>query len=191
MQIPLKIAYHDVAESPDVDALIAGQAAKLEQFSDRITSCRVTVAAPGRTRHEGTMYSVRIDMTVPGREIVVNRQHSADPRHKDIGFAVRDAFHAARRMLEDHVRESRHDVKHHETPQHGQGRISKFFPESGYGFIATHDGREIFFHAKSLHDGASAVVGTTVEFTEEEGEKGPNATSIRLVGEGRRSVSEL
>jgi cold shock CspA family protein len=181
MQIPLKIAYHDVEESKRVDDLIAGHAGKLEQFYDRITSCRVTVTAPGRVRNEGTIYSVRIDLTVPGREIVVNRQHGKDARHKDIEFAVNDAFHAARRMLEDHVRESRHKVKRHETPPHG--RVSKFFPDDGYGFIETSDGREVYFSEKSvLAEGARIAVGEEVRFVEEAGEKGPNATSVRPVG---------
>lgn len=181
MQIPLKIAWHDVEESPRVEALITTNAEKLEQFYDRITSCRVTVSAPGRLRHEGTIYSVRIDLTVPGREIVVNRQHGKDARHKEIEFAVNDAFHAARRMLEDHVRTTRNKVKRHETPPHG--RVAKFFPETGYGFIETPDGREVYFHERSfLAEGAPIQVGDEVRFVEEPGEKGPNATSVRPVG---------
>jgi cold shock CspA family protein len=96
--------------------------------------------------------------------------------------AVRDAFDVARRQLEDFVRHQRGDVKSHETPPHA--RVSKLFPEGGYGFLETPDGREIYFHRNSvLHEGFNRLkINSEVRFSEEMGEKGPQASSVTLIG---------
>ena len=84
-----------------------------------------------------------------------------------------DAFKEARRQLQDYVRQMRGDVKAHET-QPG-GVVTKLFPEEGYGFIQTPDGREVYFHANSVVDTAfdDIGLGSEVRFIEEAGEKGP------------------
>jgi hypothetical protein len=48
--------------------------------------------------------------SVPGDEIVVS--HTANA-HEQVDVAVRDAFDAARRQLQDHARKQRGDVKLH------------------------------------------------------------------------------
>jgi cold shock CspA family protein len=95
---------------------------------------------------------------------------------------MRDAFDTARRKLEDYVRRRRQAVKAHEVPPHG--RVSRLFPQEDYGFIETPDGREIYFHRHSvLHDAFERLqVGAEVTFAEEEGKKGPQASTVRLVG---------
>lgn len=70
-----------------------------------------------------------------------------------------------------------------------RGRVTKFFPESDYGFIRTADGRDLYFHAKSVI-GEGVEPGATVEFTEEEGDQGPSATSVRVVGDRLLRASE-
>ena len=182
MQIPLEIVFHGVARSVAAEVLIGRHAQKLERFYERITSCRVVVAAPHRRRRTGVRYAVRIDITVPKNEIIVNRHPEKTALHESLESAVRDAFSAAVRRLEDHVRRIRGDVKFHEAPPHG--RVSKLFPESGYGFIETPDGDEIYFHWKSVLDGGFSLleVGTEVRFVEVPGEHGLNATSVKPVG---------
>ncbi|MBI4642020.1 MAG: HPF/RaiA family ribosome-associated protein, partial [Candidatus Tectomicrobia bacterium] len=124
-------------------------------------------------------YTVRIDLTVPGAELVVDRQEDAD-----LYVAIRDAFHAARRRLEDYARRQRGTVKVHEAAPYA--RVSKLFPEEDYGFLETPNGREIYFHRNSvLHPGFNRLqIGTEVRFAEEQGEKGPQASTVAILGTG-------
>lgn len=108
MQVPLQIIVRNIPHSAALDARIRDKAAKLEEFDPRITSCRVVVEESSRHRQQSRQFSVRIDLRAPGREIVVNREHD-----EDVYVALRDAFDAARRQLEDAVREMRGDVKAH------------------------------------------------------------------------------
>jgi ribosome-associated translation inhibitor RaiA len=113
MNIPTTIAFEGVPESDAVQQAVRRHAGDLERFYDRITSCHVAIAKPNRRRHKGDLYCVRIDVTVPGREIIVNREHGLAHGHEDVFIALRDAFNAARRQLEDHVRMMRGQVKAH------------------------------------------------------------------------------
>ena len=116
MQVPVMIAFEGIPESDAVQQAVYEHAAQLEQFFSRITSCRVVIARPQHSGHKGDLYSVRIDVTVPGQEIVVNHEHRYDHAHEDVYVAMRDAFHAARRRLEDHARKIRGATKAHGTP---------------------------------------------------------------------------
>jgi ribosomal subunit interface protein len=102
MQLPLQISYHDVPQSEALDARIREKAARLESFHPRIMSCRVAVEASDRHKHQGKHYAVRVDVRVPGKEIVANRDH-----HEDVYVALREAFDAATRQLEDFARAQR------------------------------------------------------------------------------------
>lgn len=177
MKLPLQITVRDVSLSGAVEADIREKATKLDSFYDQIMSCRVIVEAPHRHQHQGVLYNVRIDLTVPGKEIVVKHEP-----HEDIYVAVRDAFDAARRQIEDFARRQRGDVKAHETPPHA--RVSKLFPAEGYGFLETPDGREIYFHRNSVLQGGfdRLSTGAEVRFSEEMGEKGPQASTVALIG---------
>ena len=100
MQIPLEIAFKNMEKSDAVEARIREKAEKkLERFAGRITSCRVVVEAPHRHQHQGNCFDVRIDIHVPGEELVVTRE-STDPAHTDVYVAIRDAFDAVVRQLE-------------------------------------------------------------------------------------------
>jgi len=107
MQIPLQITFRQMAPSPAVEAHIRKRADALERYFDRIMGCRVVVEASARSQRKGKLYHVRVDLTVPGREIVVKRDPPEHHAHEDILVAVRDAFDAARRQLEDHARAAR------------------------------------------------------------------------------------
>ena len=73
MQLPLQVTLRDISPSEAIEAYIRERAAKLEQFYDRIMSCRVVVEAPVRHHRKGGPYKVRIDLTVPGDELVIDR----------------------------------------------------------------------------------------------------------------------
>jgi ribosomal subunit interface protein len=121
MTIPLQITFRDIETSPAIDNRIRECAEKLERVGARITSCHVVVTEPHRHHRKGEAINVRIDLKVPGDEIVVNREPAANTEHADIYVAIRDAFDAARRQLEDSLRRRRGEVKTHEQPN---GRIS-------------------------------------------------------------------
>jgi ribosomal subunit interface protein len=104
MQIPLEIAFKNMERSDAVEARIREKVEKkFERFAGRITSCRVVVEAPHRHQHHGNTYDIRIDLHVPGDELVVTREHT-DPAHTDIYVAIRDAFDAAVRQLDGQSR---------------------------------------------------------------------------------------
>lgn len=176
MQLPLQITVHDFPLSEALEAEIQEKAAKLATYYSGIMRCRVVVEAPVGHHRSGGPYNVRLDLTVPGAELVVN--HQAD---EDLPVAIRDAFDAMRRRLEDYARHQRGAVKIHEaTPQ---ARVSKLFREEGYGFLETDGGREIYFHSNSvLPPGFSSLtVGTEVRFAEEQGVAGPQASTVAIV----------
>ena len=181
MQIPVEITFRDMPRWDKADSEVRKHVAELERFFDRITSCRVLIESPHHHHQNGQLCHVRIDLTVPGREIVVKRDPAEHRPHEDIHVAIRDAFRAARRRLQDYVRERRGLVKAHDVPPHG--RVTKLFPQEGYGFVQTPEGQEVYFHRNSvLDDFLELAIGSEVRFTEEPGERGPQATSLRLVG---------
>ena len=109
MQSPLKITVHGMDRSEMLETRIRAKAEKLEQFFDHITSCHVIVDMPHKHHQQGKQFNVRIDISVPGNEIVVTQNHA-----EDVYVALRDAFDAAKRRLEDYARKIRGDIKAHE-----------------------------------------------------------------------------
>jgi cold shock CspA family protein/ribosome-associated translation inhibitor RaiA len=182
MQIPLDISFRHVEHSPAIEAEIRKKAEQLETFFDRITGCSVVIEAPHHHHQKGSLYHVRLRIAVPHKEIVVDREPSAHHAHEDVHVTIRDAFKEARRQLQDYARQLRGDVKTHESAPGGV--VTKLLPEEGYGFIEAPDGREVYFHANSVLDVAfeEIGIGSEVRFVEEVGEKGPQATSVRIVG---------
>jgi ribosomal subunit interface protein len=173
MIIPLQITGHGIQLSEEMREEITERANKLDRFYDRIMRCRVLVEEPKRHPHEGRLYSVHIIMTVPGGEIVTKRE-----QNDDLWVAMRNSFNAAQRKLEDFSREQRGDVKIHE--QQPRGRISALFPEQGYGFLISPEGYDVYFHENSVlnRDFEKLTVGMEVSFSEEMGDKGPQASSV-------------
>lgn len=185
MQIPLQISFRNMTSSEAVAARIRERAEEIERFCDRITSCRVVVEAPHRHQHQGRIYHVRVDITVPGEEVVVKRDPSAHHAHEDVYVAIRDAFDAARRQLEDHVRRRFHgERKSHEAPS--TGRVVRLFPWEGYGFLAAEQEGDVYFDRRSVLNGGfdRLTVGDEVRFVSHpgEGEKGPQASTVIPIG---------
>jgi cold shock CspA family protein/ribosome-associated translation inhibitor RaiA len=183
MQVPLQIVFEHIAPVDYIEDRVREEVKKLEQFYDRITSARVVVGRPQHRHHKGDTYSVRVHLTIPGAEdIVVSRDPAATGRHENVQVTITDTFDAARRQLQDVVRKRQGQVKTHEVPPHGIIRV--LFPERDHGFIASDDGRDIYFHRNSVADGKfdSLEVGQEVRFSETLGVKGPQATIVRPVG---------
>jgi cold shock CspA family protein/ribosome-associated translation inhibitor RaiA len=188
MEEPLQIGYRDVTPSAAVERAIRERAEKLDEFYDRITGCRVVVESPHRRQRQGRRFHVRVELAVPGRVIVVNRNPKPHQEYEDVYVAIRDAFDATTRQLEDYVRESRGFTKSHTAPP--EGRIARLVPAGGYGFIETSDGREVYFHHNAVVDGAfeRLEVGMPVRFAEELGEQGPQASSVHPKGRSQAAT---
>lgn len=181
MQVPLEITFRGMDRSEAVEAEIRKHVESLEHFCDRIISCHVTLSLPHRHQHQGKLFEVKILISVPQKELVVSRHPQDDQTHTDAHIALRDAFKAMRRELEDYVREIRGDVKSHET--HPQGKVSELFPLQDYGFIQTSNDRRVYFHRNSVLAGRfdDLEIGSSVSYVEEMGEKGPQASTVRLI----------
>jgi ribosomal subunit interface protein len=110
MQIPAQITIRDMPHSDALETHIRDKVNKLDEFFDRIMSCRVVVEMPHKHHHQGKHFNVRLDIGVPGSELVVNRDHA-----EDVYIALRDAFDAAKRQLEDYARKMRGDIKTHQA----------------------------------------------------------------------------
>jgi ribosomal subunit interface protein len=192
MQLPLQITFRHMDTSDAVAARIRERAEELERFFDRIMSCRVVVECRHPRRRQGNLFRVSVDLKIPGREIAVGRDPAAHHAHEDVYVAIRDAFDTTRRLLEDHVREARGQVKLHAVPDHG--RISRLLPEQNCGFILSADGNEIYFHRNSVTNGGfdRLGVGDEVRFVAQHGEsaEGPQASTVVPIGKHHLPNSE-
>jgi ribosomal subunit interface protein len=112
MKLPLQITFRDMAPLPSVEPEIRRRVEKLDQWTPDLMSCQVVVEAEGNRHHTGHSYRVRITLRVPEDEISVGQHHEDEDIHR----AVRGAFDAADRQLEDYVRRRRGQVKQHRSP---------------------------------------------------------------------------
>lgn len=177
MQTPLRITFRHMETSPAVEARVREHVEWLERFHDRITGCHVVIERPPAHRHKGAPFDVKIDITVPGDEIVVRSERAEHGAHVDVYVALRDAFDSARRLLQDQAREHRGDVKRHDLPV--LGTIDQI--EEGFGRITADDGHYVYFHRNSVHGVPfnELTVGAIVEFEEEQGDEGMQAAAVR------------
>lgn len=161
MKLQLQITARDIPHSDALEAHIRQKAEKLDSFYPHIMGCRVVIEVPHKHKHQGRMFNIRLDISVPGNKLVVNRE--AD---EDVYVALRDAFDAAKRQLEDYNRRQRGDIKAHAPVSHG--RVVRIVPEEGYGFIDTPDGHELYFHRENLvnNNFDKLEIGNEVHFLE-------------------------
>lgn len=186
MQFPPEIAFRGFEPDEWLKDAIHKEIDKLDDHFGRVVGCRVMVELPHRRREEGNPYHVRIELSVPGRNLVVSRSPKARERERETQMtAVDEAFSAMTRRLEDYVRELRGDVKQKHEIAHG--RVWRLFPGSApgerYGFIRTPDGTDVYFHENSLLDADydQVELGTEVRFHEEQGREGPQASTVRVL----------
>lgn len=199
---PLQITFRNVKPLPQAENWIRAAAAKLETFYQRIMGCRVAI---GTSKHhrEGNPYHVRIDLTLPGGKLVV--MHEPNPKtrarqtgeaqirkrleakapSKDLRLSINEAFRVAGRRLQDYGRRQNGYMKHNQVPP--TAKVSRLFPDKGYGFLVTPEGREIYFHKDSVLNQAFGRLapGSIVRFAEEAGDKGPQASTVRLTAKKR------
>lgn len=179
MRLPLQITYRNMLPSEAVERRIRERAERLGRFCDRITGCRVVVESR-HLHYHGAPYHIRINLTAPGDEIVVNGEPAMQQTDEDVYAAIRDAFEAARRRLQDYVLQGPRLLMAHEAAP--RGRIVGLDPKNDYGFIATPDGREIYFDRDSIGNAGFDRLreGDVVRFNEEAGDMGPWASTVHL-----------
>lgn len=171
----INISTRNIELSGAIRSTIEKHASRLEKYNSGITNVKVTVEVPHKRRHAGKIYNVKLDIKVPGKELVIKKEEN-----RDLYVAVRDAFFAAYRRLGSRNRKRRGDIKRHEEMP--SARVASLFPDEGYGFIETQDGREIYFHENSvLNDNFRRLdVGSPVRYVEEMGEEGPQASTVTV-----------
>jgi cold shock CspA family protein/ribosome-associated translation inhibitor RaiA len=183
MNVPLEISYHQVERTAELDDLVRLQLEKLERGFRHLSSCRVALEQSQHGRHVANPYRVRIDLTVPpGHEVVVNYETKDNRVAQSLPAVLRAAFSVARRQLQKLSELQRSDVKSH-PEQETSAMVVRLFPEDDYGFLRTIDGREIYFHRRSVLNGdfIRLEVGTGVRYAEEEGDEGPQASTVEIV----------
>jgi cold shock CspA family protein len=181
METPVEIDFQGMDAKPEVRSAIAKHVSQLEGRFGRVTAGRVVLKAPGGRHRTGGLYEINIRLALPeGREVNIGRTAHQDERHSDLNFALNDAFKRARRQLQDQARRLQGQVKQHEGEP--IATVVRVDPSGEFGFLETADGREIYFHRNSVLDNARLEEGARVTFAEEMGEKGPQASTVKLMG---------
>jgi cold shock CspA family protein/ribosome-associated translation inhibitor RaiA len=199
MILPVQITFRNLEAEPGLEEYVRQQAEKLDRYYGRITSCRVMVELLGR-HARGNRYHVRIDLGLADGELLVESEpdlHAgmrdvAEERvtksaelgrlHKTPRTAVLDSFKEMRRRLQDFARKQRLDVKQQAQPL-ALGEVVDLHPSEGFGFVRTRLGRRVYFHRDAVLGGRFEMLraGSKVRFCEEPGDKGPHATTVRIV----------
>jgi len=184
MQTPLELVFDDVESSPAVEQRVRERVGRLERFYDGITSCHVALSTPHRHQRKGRHWSVRIEVRVPGTELVTSREPGDVEAHEDLLVAIRDAFDAMERELNAWHAKIQGDVKTQVPPP--QGRIRELDRQRGFGQIAMTDGRLVYFHRNSVvePDFDALEPGDPVEVVvrAKESDLGPQASTVRRIG---------
>lgn len=187
MAVDFHISFRGMEPSPAAEAQVRRRVEELEQFSDRISACRVVLEAVDRHHQHGRIYHARVDLTVAGGRVVASREPGVNHAHEDLHVAIRDAFDAARRRLQDHMRRLDGQTKQHEPPL--IARVATVFAERDYGFLETGTAEEIYFHRNSVagHGFDRLKVGERVRYVldPEAGEKGAQASAVIPLEDGR------
>lgn len=183
LPFPVQVTFRHVDHSPALDEAIRAYVAQLPRFHPRIHGVEVVLSrGEGHGHHQrGVPYKVHVRVAIPGNDVVVGQHHAHHADHEDPFIAVTDAFRAVERKLEDEARIRRGEVKTRVTGL-APARVARLPEGEDHGFLETADGREVYFHKNSVLDGSfeDLEVGVRVTFAEEEGQKGPQASTVHV-----------
>jgi ribosome-associated translation inhibitor RaiA/cold shock CspA family protein len=187
MTLSVQVTFHGVPHSDPIDQYVRNRADKLEMLAARITGCHVTLEMPHRHARHGEHFRVRVNVILPGGQVVVARSPDEARTYEDLYAAIDSAFDDLGRSVQGFVRRQRGDVKPHERSRHA--KITKLFGYEGYGFLTTAEGDELYFHRNSVLDAAfdRLKIGDRVRFVEDEGGPSPHASTVALPGNGGKS----
>lgn len=181
MNVPLELSFRDGTKSEEIESLVRDKVAGLERYNDHISSCRVSVERPQEHVRSGSGYRVRVDLTVPPRhELVAKREPGQGNAQDDLPLVIREVFSEAVRQLKRLNEEQRGEEKSH-PQQQTAGLVDQLFED--HGFIKDLEGREVYFHRNAvLHgDFDRLALGTGVNYMEEMGDDGLQASTVRIV----------
>lgn len=181
MQTPIEIDFKGFEGSEAQKVAITRHLTEVERRFGGIISGRVVVKAPDKHHRKGAPFEISIRVKLPaGREVDVSRTSGADERHANFNFALGEAFRRAERQLHDAVERIQGEVK--AAAEQPIGTVTRL--REDHGFFETADGLEIYFHRNSVvNDGfAKLEPGSRVTFVEQQGEKGPQASTVRRLG---------
>lgn len=173
LMLPVQLTVRDLPLTSAIETHIRKKAEKLQRFYNRICSCHVVIELPQKHKHQGKLYNVRIDLIVPGKELVVTHKNN-----EDLYVAIRDAFQAVERQLEEYSRKRHGRVKTHNDVLHGH--VLRLVSAEGYGFIEGDDGNEYYFSVTNVSypTFAQLLIGDAVEYTPESFSDGQQAHHV-------------
>ena len=183
MEVPPEITFRGIEKNEAIEELVLEKVAKLDEIYEGIVSCRIALEKVQEFQRSGNPYRVRIVARVPpGHERVVRQEPGKSDMHDPLEIVVNEAFNALRRQLIKVKEKQQGDVKVH-PKQELIGYVVRLFPERGYGFIKTLEGRELYFHRNSVlkDDFERLEIGTGVRYFPEDGKEGPQASTIQIV----------
>jgi cold shock CspA family protein len=181
MHTPVEIDFKGFDGSEAQKFAIERHLAEVERRFGGIISGRVVVKAPDKHHRKGEPFEISIRLKLPaGREVDVSRTSGADERYADFSFALGEAFRRAECQLHDAVERMQGEVK--VAAEQPIGTVTRLFED--HGFLETAEGLEIYFHRNSVVNGGFAKLGpgSRVNFVEQQGEKGPQASTVRRLG---------
>lgn len=183
MQTAPELIFHDVDRSAWVETYILERVQRLERFADGITSCRVTLSQEQASHTKGNRYSVLVETRMPpNQDLAAKKGKVIHDMQQQLPALINLAFGALERQLKKTAQLRRGEAKSHDNGG-AHGIVEKLFGE-GYGFLRElGDERQVYFHRNSvLHgDFERLAVGTEVRFTPQEGDDGPQASSVQIV----------
>ena len=184
MTLQPTITFRHMGHSDAVAERISERMQRLDRFPGKVTSCRVVVESPHQHKRQGQLFAIRIQAHYPGGELEVTSEGPNNHAHEDVYVAIRDAFNALERRLERVLRRQDHGAHAHEVPSHG--KIVSIDPNTGYGFIETSDGVEVYFHRNTVTIGRfedlKPGAEVRVEYGVQESVNGPQATTVKPIG---------
>ena len=193
MQIPPEVIFHDVDRSPWVENYILERVQRLDRFAAGITSCRVSLTQDQASHQKGNRYTALVEVRIPPHhDLAAKKAKHIHDMQTQLPALINLAFGAIERQLKKTAELRRGEVKHGENGQ-PHGIVEKLFDE-GYGFLrAVEDDRQVYFHRNSvLHgDFDRLAVGTEVRFTPQDGDEGPQASSVQIVAKPGQSSASL
>ena len=186
---PIEITYKGFASSDALRRRIHQEAKKLDRLFPRIIDCQVIISIPHRAQNQGKIYHVTIKLHVPGKTMVVGHEPEHNHAHEDAFVSIRDSFRAMERELvrftrkrsEQRIKETLVRQKHKDQLH---GEISFLNDIDGHGLIQGEDAISYYFHQNSILncDFNDLQKGDHVKFASEMGDKGPQASSLSLIG---------
>lgn len=182
MQVPPEIAFRNVEATEDLKQEILDGIDKLEEVYDGLVACRIMVEDTTPARHSGNEYRVRLEMSIPSKTVMVEKDHTESSQPMDAHQMLREAFAVGRKRLQKAKERQRGHVKTHELPPHG--RVTRLLVDDTgvrYGFLMDREGKQIYFHENALADNLDydeLEVGTEVRFAAAAGDDGPQASTV-------------